>query len=123
MTMAKKIVVKRYQWERNVEGGQTFGNRMEIRLLDDTAFRKIILPKLRPKFANSLTEYQSKLPDVTHYAVIWRDGDTGWQFVAVGSLDELQEQPGNSIWAREVEQFDSPEALAFGKTADSIPSV
>ena len=29
--------MKRYQWNRNAEGGQTFGNRMEIRELDEKA--------------------------------------------------------------------------------------
>jgi len=121
--MANTIVIKRYQWMRNAEGGQQFGNRMEIRLLDDFAFRKFVLPKLRPHFAKSLTQYQLKLSDMTHYAVIWRDGDTDWHFVGVGSLNELKKEPESSIWAREVEDFDLPEVSAFGSTADSESNV
>ena len=117
--MEKSVVVKRFQWMRNAEGNQQFGNRMEIRLLDDFAFQKFILPKLRPGFAKTLAEYQAKLPEVTHYAAIWRDGDSDWQFAGAGSIDELQKQPRNSSWALEVESFDLPEAVAFGKTADS----
>ena len=80
------LIVKRYQWMRNAEGNQAFGNRMEIRVLDEEAFQKYVLPRLRPGFANSLADYQAQLPGTTHYALILRDTDQDWQFVGVESL-------------------------------------
>lgn len=104
---------------RNAEGGQSFGNRMEIRPLTEDAFGRYVFPRLRPGFARGLAEYQSKLSTQTHYSVIWRDGDEDWQFTGIGLLDELAAEAKESGWAIETDDFDSPEAVRFGKTADS----
>ena len=103
---------------RNAGGGQAFGNRMEIRPLTEEAFRKYVLPRLRTGYASSLAEYQRRLPNVTHYSVLWRDGDKEWRFEGVGSLEEREAPARNSRWALEVNEFDSPAAIEFGRTAD-----
>ncbi|MBN1452930.1 MAG: hypothetical protein JW963_18070 [Anaerolineales bacterium] len=112
-------VVKRYQWNRNAEGGQKFGNRLEIKPLTEEAFNEYIVPRLSPGYASNLAEYRSKHPSVTHYASILRASDSEWKFAGIGSLDELEAEPKNSAWAIEVENFDSPEAVAHGSRADS----
>ena len=112
-------VIKRYQWMRNGEGGQKFGNCMEIRPLTEEAFIKYVAPRLILSFASTLAEYCLKCPGLTHYAVVLRDGDSEWQFTGVSSLEELEAEPKRSIWAIKVENFDSPEAIAHGKQADS----
>jgi len=117
MNRAQRI--KKYQWMRNAEAGQKFGNRMEIRPLTEEAFERFVLPRLQNGFANTFTEFQIRLPQITHYAVIWRDGGNDWQFIGVGSLEELESEPRNSIWAIEVKDLESPQVINYGKTADS----
>ena len=117
--MVKNIpIVRKYQWMKNAEGSQSFGNRMEIRPLTQKAYDKFIAPRLRSGFAESFEEYLSKQPEVTHYTVIWRENDAEWQFTGVGSLKELLETVQDSDWVIEVNDFNSPEAEAFGGSAD-----
>src|SRR5688572_20649888 len=104
--MSDSKTVRRYQWMRNAEGEQSFGNRMEIRILTDDDFLRYVLPRLRPDYAPSLANYQAKHPQNTHYSVIWRESDTEWQFMACGSLEELEADAKASGWAMEVDNFD-----------------
>lgn len=92
---------------------------MEIRPLTNDAFFKYIAPRLRPGFANSLAEYQKKVPDQTHYCVIWRVNDSDWQFSGVGSKKELMETAEKTSWAIKVNDFSSKTAKDFGSKADS----
>ena len=117
--MQEAIVVKRFQWMRNAGSGQRFGNRQEIRLLDESAFKRFVLPRLRSDVASSFSAYRKKFPQVTHYSVVWRDGDEEWQFVGVGSLEELLREPRTTKWAKEVDSFDATDAISFGQIADS----
>jgi hypothetical protein len=110
--------VIKYQWMRNAEGGQEFGNRQEIRLLTEDSFQRFVFPRLRPNLAGTLSDYLSKFPGNTHYAVIWHDGDSDWQFIGVGSQEELESEPRRSPWAVEVQDFQSGMAISFGKIAD-----
>jgi hypothetical protein len=103
---------------RNAEGGQEFGNRQEIRPLTEEAFQRFVLPHLRKNQAGSLSEYKAKYPANTHYAVIWRYGDYDWHLIGVGSQEELESEPRKSPWAVEVQDFQSGEAISFGKTTD-----
>ena len=104
---------------RNAEGSQAFGNRMEIRPLTEEAFQRYLRPRMRAGFAATLAEYQAVLPQETHYVVVWLAGDNDWQFAGVGSLKKLESQARNSPWALEVQSFASPDALSFGRAADS----
>ena len=112
-------VVTRFQWMRNAQGGQSYGNRMEIRLLTEVSFAKYIFPRLRPGIVKNLVEYLSKYPTQTHYSTIWRDGDKDWKFAGVGSLEELEKDAKESGWAIEVDDFNSSTAVQFGNIADS----
>jgi hypothetical protein len=117
MTGFQKVI--KYQWMRNAEAGQEFGNRLEIRLLTEDGFQRFVFPRLRPNLAGNLTEYQSIFPGNSHYAFILREGDTDWQFIGVGSQEELESEPRKSPWAIEVQDFQSAKAISHGKTADS----
>lgn len=103
----------------NAEGGQAFGNRMEIRPLTEEAFQRYVRPRLRAGFAATLAEYRAVLPQETYFAMVWRAGDNDWQFAGSGSLQELESQARESPWALEARSFASPEALSFGHAADS----
>src|SRR5688572_5686062 len=117
--MSNSKVVKRYQWMRNAEGGQSFGNRMEIRTLTEDAFLKFIVPRLRSGYVTSLADYQAKHPQDTHYSVMWRESDAEWLLVASGSLEELETEANASGWGMEVDDFRAPSAIRFGKMSDS----
>ncbi len=111
--------IRRFQWMRKAEGGQAFGNKMEIRPLTEEAFQKHVFPRLRKGAGNTLMEHQAKYPNVTHYAVVWRWNDTEWQFHRDGSLEELVWPVQDSPWAIEVDSFESQQAVQYGQTADS----
>ncbi len=53
---------------------------------------------------------------MTHYCVVWRDGDDDWQFMGAGSLEELLREPQSTKRAKEVDSFDASDAIAFGQT-------
>jgi hypothetical protein len=104
---------------RNADAGQEFGNRLKIRPLTEESFQLFILPRLQPTLAVNLSEYQLIFPENTHYAVVWRDDYAGWQFIGVGSQEELESEPRQSLWAVELQDFQSGQAVSHGKTPDS----
>jgi hypothetical protein len=110
-------VCERYQWMCNRQGGQHFGTREEIRVLTDAAFREYIRPRLmRPKM--TFAQYRDAYPSVTHYSVIVNENNAGWRFNAAGALAELRPSSGVKHWVLKVDDFSTPEAIAWGKTPD-----
>jgi hypothetical protein len=112
-----QYVCERYQWMRNRQGRQRFGTREEIRVLTDAAFRKHIRPRLaRPEM--TFAQYRDAYPSVTHYSAIVNDSNAEWRFNAAGALAELRPSSGVKHRVLEVDDFSTPEAIAWGKTPD-----
>lgn len=111
--------VERYVWRANKQGNQLAGNRQEIRPLTESLYRRWIKPLLRPEWP-ALADYQRTFPHQTHINLITRgDGAVILGQPSSGPLAALRPQPSVSHWALRVATFDSPEALAWSRTADS----
>ena len=108
----------KYQWKRNMEAGQSVGNRQEIRPLTEGGFHRFIRSTLDPGIARNLPEYQSRYPGNTHYSVVWGEEDTDWRLTGVGAQEELLSEPRNSPWAIEVEDFNTQKAINQGRMPD-----
>ena len=112
-----EYVCERYQWMRNKQGGQHFGNREEIRILTEPAFREHIQPRLmRPR--TTFSRYRAAYPAVTHYSVIANGNNPAWRFVGAGTLAELRPTSSARQWALRVDDFNSPQAIEWSKTPD-----
>lgn len=109
----------RFQWMRNKEGGQSFGNQQVIRSITESDFQKFIRPRLQQGYADTLVEYQARNPEHTHIGLFKRAGDKEWQFEGVNSVEALVPRPENPAWVKQVDSFDSAEARTQGQTADS----
>lgn len=110
--------VERYQWLRNKEGGQKFGNRQEIVPLTDEVFSLYFRAGVRPEL-NSFDVYHASYPEVTHASLVSTDRGGSWFLASVGTLDEVRPRPPQPEWAVKVDSFDSPEAKCMATTADS----
>jgi hypothetical protein len=115
----EKAAVERFQWMRNKEGGQSYGNQQIIVPLTDELFQKDIKPSLRSGYAASLPEYQAKHPEVTHASYYKFAGAGPWKFSGLGSLESLRPNPPNRGWAMPVDSFKSKMAKYQGQTADT----
>lgn len=115
---AASAAIERYQWQRNRAGGQTFGNRQEIRSLTEALFNEHVKPGLRPGYADTLSAYRAKQPTVTHCSLVQVAGTGEWRLDRVGSLDECRPRPENPAWVKKVDDFFSSAATEFGGTAD-----
>lgn len=110
--------VERFQWMRNKEGGQKFGNQQEIRVLDDHLFQKYVRPRLGKDYP-TLAAYQKAYPGQTHISLFKREGTGDWRFSAIGKPKELRPSSGSIQWTRKVDTFDSTQAVEHGFRADS----
>lgn len=110
--------VERYQWQRNRAGGQTFGNRQEIRPLTEALFNQYVKPGVRPEYAETFEAYRVKQPDATHCSLVQVAGAGDWRFDGVGSLEDCRPHPENPSWVKQVDDFFAEEATAFGSSAD-----
>jgi hypothetical protein len=98
-------VLERRQWKRNADGGQAFGNRMELRRLTRAACDRYLAGKPVP-------------PAATAYVVLQRPDDPAWVFWDLDTGQGWDPQPPPT-WCRQVDAFDSPDALTWGLSADS----
>ncbi len=111
--------VERFQWMRNKEGGQAYGNQQISVPLTEEIFEQEIKPRIRPGYADTLAAYQAKHPDETHASYLRVAGQGEWQYSGGGSLETVRPNPPNRGWAMPVESFDSPMATGQAATADS----
>lgn len=111
-----------WQYRPNKEGAQTEGNMVEIRLLDNEAFRKEIKPQLRTGEgeAESLAEYQSRYPNQTHIAYIRKAG-MNIPIVQTGPLAELRpnQEAIKRDWAIKIDSADDPLGKDYRTASDS----
>lgn len=105
--------VERYQWMRNKEGGQEFGNQQTIEPLTKELFERHVKDKVEIK---DYDQYIAAFP-ATHISTTKRsDGVT--LLDGVGSLNELRPKESNG-WSKKVDSFDSEDSVKQGSTADS----
>lgn len=110
---------EKYQWMKNKEGGQTFGNQNEIREFSEDIFN-LIRPNLKKELKNlSYEEYKHKFPGVEAALFIKIQGKGNWKLQKVGSWKELKPEPDNPKWVKKVSDFKSKDAKLHGNTADS----
>lgn len=107
--------VERYQWKRNKEGGQEFGNQQEIHPLTEPLYEEHVRDKVEgnPDYAT----YRAQYPDATHIGLYSQDQGKTWRVDGVGTQDQLR--PDNPQWAKQVASFEDADAVAQGNTADS----
>jgi hypothetical protein len=118
-SLLEQSAVERFQWMRNKEGGQTFGNQQITVPLTEAIFQEQINPKLRKGYAATLKAYQKKHPEITHASLFRYEGRGEWQLSKTGSLDEVRPNPSNRGWVRPVDSFESADAVDQATTADS----
>ena len=110
--------IHRYQWMRNKEGGQEYGNQ-EIIVPENEAryleFRHLLKDKKM-----SFADYQKKFGQA-YMRYIRMNNKGEWKFHNLNSLDKLkpEQQYFDNGWVIEVTDFNSPEAIKQGSTADS----
>lgn len=107
-------MTERYQWMRNHEGGQKFGNQQQIVRLDASVYNKHVSDKVG---GIGFASYRAKYPEATHISLVSHDRGSAWQVGGIGNTAELR--PAYQQWAKRVESFDSADAVALGLTADS----
>jgi hypothetical protein len=115
----EQTAVERFQWMRNKEGGQAYGNQQITVPLTEEIFQQEIKPRIRSGYADTLADYQAKHPDETHASYVRVAGQGEWKYSGGGSLEAVRPNPPNRGWAMPVESFDSPMATGQGATADS----
>lgn len=119
--------VRRFQWMRNKEGGQAFGNQEVVVPLTPAVFAEYLSPFLRAGPVDTLEAYQDKYPEDTHIR-LRKVGDKPWILSAgppdnTGSIEEVSRDTENSKrWRVAVPSFESPEAQVRGTRADSETS-
>lgn len=110
--------IHRYQWMRNKEGGQEYGNQ-EIIVPENEAryleFRHLLKDKKM-----SFADYQKKFGQA-YMRYIRMNNKGEWKFHNLNGLDKLkpEQQYFDNGWVIEVTDFNSPEAIKQGSTADS----
>ena len=105
-----------YQWKRNAQGGQPFGNKQTVTPLTQALFDEHVKPGGEAK---DFSAYKAAHPDVTHISLVEKhDGTTSVE--GTGTLEELRPSGKATMagWIKNVKSFDSPEAKAHGKMAD-----
>ncbi len=116
---AKTDATERYQWMRNADGGQRFGNQSQIVPLTEPMYQKLVRPKLKDDVV-SLADYQAAHPDATHIMLDRIQGTGPWKVRAVGTPEHLRTEI-QPQWAKRVTDFGSDEAKAHGLTRDLSP--
>jgi len=120
VNLEAKAVLK-YQWMRNKQGGQQYGNQQIIVKEDEEIFEKYARPLLnKTPDTKNFAAYSKKYGK--HYASFIRQWDSnGWKLVKFRDLESLKPH-GEAVkqgWVIQVNDFSSPEAVEHGLKADS----
>ena len=108
-------IIERWQWMSSPGRGER-GVRWEIRELNEAAFRKFFLPRLREGYADSLRAYQRKHPE--HQAYVLKHGTRDTDALDSGRVDRIRPYGLQLIWAIPVDRFDDPIAREWGSIHD-----
>lgn len=96
--------VDRFQWKKNADDGQTYGNQMEVRP---------VTPEMR-------TTYGLGPGDGPDAVLVRVEGKGDWQLVTTGTRDDLiRETEASPGWAKRVASFEGEDARTWGNTADT----
>lgn len=110
--------VSAFQWQRNAEGGQDYGNQQLIAPLTPESFDRYVAPRVREDLRD-FTQYRAQYPDVTHLSVVSKDKGNTWQLDGAGTAAELAPKPDVKSWVMPVASLASEQAIQKGLTADS----
>lgn len=112
--------VERYQWMRNKEGGQGYGNLQEIRPLTRPLFDRYVADKVAQELRD-YDRYKEAFPALTHLSLVSMDRGKTWQLTvpSIGALDDVRPRPDDPRWVVRVDSFDDRGANEQGLTADS----
>lgn len=113
---------ERYQWMRNAQGGQPFGNQQVIKPMTKDIFDELLAPLVIPEL-KTFEAYVKRFPQVTHVNLIIKAGENKPSFArpSSGPLGDLRPSPKAIAegWVIQVESFDEERAINHGRTADS----
>ncbi|HVN80132.1 MAG TPA: hypothetical protein VMW38_14135, partial [Terriglobia bacterium] len=107
-------VTARYQWMRNKEGGQEYGNQQIIVPVNEELFERFVKPRSKP---TTWAEEHAKYPN-QHISFVRHNNKGPWTIDGIGSLEDLTPRTYEG-WEKKVSSFNSPEAIEHGRTADS----
>lgn len=112
--------VERYQWMRNKEGGQGYGNLQEIRPLTRPLFECYVADKVSQDIRD-YDHYKDTFPALTHLSLVSMDRGKTWRLAvpSIGVLDDLRPRPDDPRWVVRVDAFDDRAAVEQGLAADS----
>lgn len=100
-----------YQWRANREGGQRFGNQMRVEPLSRETYREF--------FKDDKLGYDELKRRGAWLRLVRKHGK-GWELDRVSDKSQVvPDDESAQRWALVVKDFDSEEARAFGKVADS----
>lgn len=115
---ATPSAIERYQWNANKEGGQEYGNKQIIQPLTKELFDQYVADKSTyPSFEDFAADHPGQ-----SIGLISQDNGVTWKPGApfLGTQEELRPKPKNPAWVKQVDSFDSPEAVNHGSTADTV---
>ena len=116
------LQIERYQWMRNAEGGQSFGNQQVIQPMTKDIFDEYVAPLVIAE-VRTFEAYVKRYPQVTHVNLLTKAGEDKPSLgrPSSGPLEDLRPSPAAFAkgWVMQVESFDEERAIAHGKTADS----
>lgn len=111
---------ERYQWMRNREGGQEYGNQQVVTPLSRELFDTYAAPLVRDELRD-WDRYSRAHPGLW-ISLISQDRGASWKVTRIGDEDTVRPSPPEPRWMLRVDAFDSAEAVRQGSTADSDAS-
>ena len=109
--------VTRFQWMRDKEAGQKYGNQEIVCQVDRTVFERYVRPKLGEQW--TFEEYRAKYGDLYASLVKRWNNDDFWLSRVRDTPVEAMPNPVDPRWVLLVDSFDSPEAIRQACIADS----
>lgn len=116
----KDETTDRFQWMKNAQGGQNYGNQTVVTPITEALFQKYVKDNTRGY--TSLAQLQRDHPEVQYIKLDRVQGRGDWRFGGVDTREELSGMVTwrNPEWVKQVDSFNSPEAVKHGSTADEV---